>query len=87
MSWESKFKKIVKDKKDLINYNRSIVVDDDEFDYFIEFEWIDSIDQVHFHTLEYSDAIDLLNDLHNLKFLDNITVNAYGLKNLDDFEK
>jgi hypothetical protein len=84
MSWQNKFKKIVKDKKDLINYTKSIVVDEDEFDYFIEFEWVDSIDQVHFHTLEYSDVIDLLNDLHNLKNLYNITVHAYGLKKIND---
>lgn len=87
MSWQNKLKQLIKNKKDLINYNKIEEAEniESEFEYYIEYEWHDSLGLTHLSTLEYSEAIDMLQDLNQLMELGAfITVSAYGKIKIDE---
>lgn len=86
MSWETKLKKLIKNKKDSIDYSK-ISHDsesDNVFEFYIEYEWFDSVGLTHFQTLEYQEAMDMLQDLPHIKLLENVTISSYGKIKMDD---
>jgi hypothetical protein len=86
MSWETKLKKLISNKTDKIDYSKHVqeAETDNIFEFYIEYEWVDSIGLTHFQTLEYQEAMDMLQDLPHIKLLENVTVSSYGKIKMDD---